>query len=49
MNDHVKNNITNIISALELALMTAPNVPEATLSNGCIKQAIQELELIISD
>lgn len=36
--------LREIKGALELAITTAPNVPEANLSNGCIKMAIDELK-----
>ena len=39
---------TELIEALELALLTAPNVPAANMSNGCIKMVIEELNKLRS-
>ena len=42
-----KEKLQEIKGALELAITTAPNLPEATLSNGCIQMAIKELDKLI--
>jgi len=35
--------LSELIGGLELAIQTAPNVPEANLSNGCIKMVLDAL------
>ena len=40
----MKNELPEIISALELAILTAPNVPEATMSNSCIRIVLDKLK-----